>query len=96
MALFHYAGKLTAGRRATPFPSFLTDRSPAEPARTFDLMVDPATEELLKEEAAKQKVELERLVSHAVLVYLAELEFLGANPQEQRSAAPSRPRAARP
>lgn len=96
MALFHYAGKLATGRRTTPFPSFLTDRGPAEPATTFDLIVDPETEALLKEEAAKQGVEMERLVSHAVLVYLAELEFLRAAPHEQRRSAPSRPPTARP
>lgn len=95
MALFHYAGKLKTGRRSTPFPSFLTDRSPAGPAMSFDLIVDPETEALLKEEAAKQDVEVERLVSHAVLVYLAELEFLSAAPHEQRRPAPTRPPAAR-
>lgn len=96
MALFHYAGKLTTGRRTTPIPSFLIDSGTPEPATTFDLIVDPETEELLEEEAARQGVEMEQLVSHAVLVYLAELEFLRAAPQEQRGSAPARPPTAQP
>jgi len=82
IALFHYAGRLRAGRRTTPFPSFLADSTPPEPEMSFELIVDPETEAALQGEAAKQGLEMERLVSHAVLVYLAEFEFLDAAPRE--------------
>ncbi len=94
MALFHYASKLKTGRKPTPFPRFLVDRAPAEPEMAFDLIVDPATEAVLVRESSRQETTLERLVSHAVFVYLAELEFLGAAPREQRRPLASRPQAA--
>jgi hypothetical protein len=82
MALFHYASKLKAGRKPSPFPRFLSGPSP-EVERAFDLTVDPETEAILERDALRQRTTTDRLVSHAVLVYLAELEFLGAAPQEQ-------------
>lgn len=33
---------------------------------------------MLEQEALRQRVSLSQLAAHAVLVYLAELEFLGA------------------
>ncbi len=72
IALFHYASKVKTGRKPTPFPRFLADRGPAEPEMAFDLIVDPETETVLEREAARQGTTLERLVTHAILVYLAE------------------------
>jgi len=76
-ALFHYAGKLKAGRRPTPFPSFLADGGRQEPAVAFDLALDAETEAMLEREALRQRTTTDRLVAHSVMVYLAELEFLG-------------------
>lgn len=87
IALFHYGSKVKTGRKPTPFPRFLADRSPADPEMSFDLIVDPETEAVLEQEAARQETTMERLVTHAVLIYLAELEFLGAAPREQRAAS---------
>jgi hypothetical protein len=80
MALFHYASKLKAGRKPTPFPRFLADRTPQEPEMAFDLLVDAETEAMLEQEALRQRTTMDQLVTHSVLVYLAELEFLGAGP----------------
>ncbi len=80
-ALFHYVGKLKAGRRPTPFPRFLTERAPQEPEMAFDLTIDAETEALLEREALRQRTTISQLVAHTVLVYLAELEFLGAAPR---------------
>lgn len=84
MALFHYASKVKSGRGPVSFPRFLADRGEAEPEMAFDLLVDPATEAVLESETTRQETTLERLVGHAVLVYLAELDFLGAAPTERR------------
>src|SRR5690349_17187573 len=85
MALFHYASKLKTGRKPTPLPRFLSDRATPEPERVLDLIVDAETEAVLEQESSRQQATLERLVGHAVFVYLAELEFLGAAPREPRS-----------
>ncbi len=77
-ALFYYAGKLEAGRRLAPFPRFLDDRGAPEVGLSFDLAVDAETESLLEREAVRQRTTLNQLVAHTVMVYLAELDFLGA------------------
>jgi hypothetical protein len=79
-ALFHYAGKLKTGRRPVAFPRFLADQAPQEAQVAFDLTVDAETEAMLEREALRQRTTLSQLVAHTVLVYLAELEFLGAAP----------------
>ena len=84
-ALFHYARKLKAGRRPPAPPRFLVDQAPREPAVAFDLAVDPETEAMLEREALRQRTTLSQLAAHTVLVYLAELEFLGVSP---RAGAP--------
>jgi hypothetical protein len=86
-ALFHYARKLKAGRRPVAPPHFLDDRDPREPAVAFDLTVDPETEAVLEQEALRQRTTIGRLAAHTVMVYLAELEFLGVAPR----AGASRP-----
>ncbi len=80
-ALCHYAGKLKSGRPPIAPPRFLPEQ-PLRANDALDLAVDSETEELLEHEAAKLGTDLNRLASHSVMVYLAELDFL---------AAPSRP-----
>ncbi len=57
-----------------------------EPEVAFDLAVDPETEAMLEQEALRQRTTLSQLAAHTVLVYLAELEFLGVAPRAE--AAP--------
>jgi hypothetical protein len=87
-ALVHYAYKLRVGRPPVAPPRFLGDAPP--PAVEFELKLDPETEAALEQEALRQRVSSARLAAHAVLAYLAELEFLGATSpapteDEQRS-----------
>lgn len=83
-ALFHYTGKLKTGRRPVSFPRFLAAGAGAqeEPKVSFDLIVDAETEAMLEREALRQRTTTSRLVAHSVLVYLAELEVIGAAPLE--------------
>jgi hypothetical protein len=85
-ALIHYAYKVRVGRRPVAPPRFLGDQPP--PKVEFELKLDPETEAALEQEALRQRVSLARLAAHAVLAYLAELEFLGATspapPEDQR------------
>jgi hypothetical protein len=50
----------------------------------FDLTLDRETEALLAREAAQQRIDVSRLAAHAVLLYLAELDFLGVVPRGGR------------
>lgn len=87
-ALFHYARKLKAGRRPLALPRFLADAERQEPEVAFDLAVDPETEAMLEREALRQRTTMSQLAAHTVLIYLAELEFLGVAPRAQAPATP--------
>ncbi len=78
-ALLHYAYKLKAGRRPIAVPRFL--RPELTPHASFELTLDRETEALLVQEASRQGTTTTRLAAHAVLVYLAELDFLGVVPR---------------
>jgi transglutaminase-like putative cysteine protease len=78
-ALLHYTYKLKVGRRPVAAPRFL--QAETAPQVKFDLTLDRETEALLAQEARRQQTTITRLAAHAVLVYLAELDFLGVVPR---------------
>jgi len=77
-ALSYYRGKLESGRTPLMPPPFLLRGETIEPDAAIDFPIDEATEEIVVREARKLDVAPERLAAHAVLSYLAELDFLGA------------------
>ena len=79
-ALLHYAYKLRVGRRPIAAPRFLGSPLPAE--AKFDLTLDRDSEALLSQEASRLRIDTTQLATHAVLVYLAELDFLGVVPRQ--------------
>jgi hypothetical protein len=78
-ALLHYAYRLKVGRRPIAPPRFL--RSDPSPCVRVDLTLDRESEAVLAEEASRQETTMNRLAAHAVLIYLAELDFLGVVPR---------------
>lgn len=86
-ALLHYVRKLKAGRGPLAAPVFLGDLTTPDPQATFDLTVDAETEAMLDREAERQGTTLSQLVAHTVMVYLAELDFLGVSPRAELGAA---------
>jgi hypothetical protein len=83
-ALLHYAYKLRVSRKPVPAPRFLETAS--EPEAKFELTLDRDSEALLAQEAARQHTTVTRLATHAVMIYLAELEFLGVAPRRHETA----------
>lgn len=80
-ALCHYVDKLRSGRTPVESPCFLRDQPRQEPTHAFDLTLDPETEAVLEQEAARQGTTVGQLAVHSVLAYLAELDFLGVQPR---------------
>jgi hypothetical protein len=78
-ALLHYAYKLKAGRKPIAAPRFLNATTEVE--AEFDLTLDRETEALLAQEAKRLRISTTRLATHAIFVYLAELDFLGVVPR---------------
>jgi hypothetical protein len=74
-ALAHYGDSLARAEPPLAVPVFLEDPPPVE---EVEVDVDPVLEHQLRAEAERQGVEIERLLSHAVLVYLAERDRAGA------------------
>jgi len=76
-ALLHYTQKLKDGRAPIAMPRFLRDQvTPQSAEAVFELTVDCECQELLEREATRQGTSASQLAVHAVLIYLAELEFL--------------------
>lgn len=85
-ALAHYTRRLESGRPPVAPPRFLV-----YPARgdedALELKLDPEIEAMLEREAAKHGTDLDALVTHSVLVYLAEFDFLDNAPAPRLSCS---------
>jgi len=90
-ALRHYARRLRSNRRPLAVPDFRRGTEPTPGALTLELPLSATVEETLAAEAAAQGVSIDRLVSHAVFVYLSDLDGpVGEQPaeSEERAAEP--------
>lgn len=77
-ALSHYSERLRSGRPPVAAPRFVVAEDlQRAPEACLDLAVAPEVEGVLRDEAARQGIDLDTLASHTVFVYLAELDFLG-------------------
>ena len=78
-AMLRYADRLGSTESPLPLPEFLLDRTPSEGLQLeLELELDANVKAALEREAARQMVPLDRIASHAVLTYLAELDAVGA------------------
>ncbi len=74
-ALSHFTQRLDSGRPPLGIPP-VGDEAPPELVHAVDLPVDAHTWALLQREATRQGSTVSQLVTHSVLVYLAELDRL--------------------
>lgn len=97
-ALVYYVGRLRSGRIPIPYPRFLHEGAAAAAAddgfvvrRTESLLeisVDERIEAALDTEARRQRVGIEQLAGHAVMVFLGELDLIGDPAVEKSAQAP--------
>jgi hypothetical protein len=75
-ALRFYVRSLESALTPIAVPAFYLhlDRAPGASAVEFDLAVEPEVETALVEEARRQAVGMQQLLTHAVFVYLADLD----------------------
>ena len=76
VAVSDFARRIAAGKAPVGIPRLAQEASGDEQGRSVDLSVDERTWAVLKREAARQGATLSQLVTHSVLVYLAELDRL--------------------
>ena len=74
-AVSDFTQRIVAGKAPVGIPR-LAEATGGEQERSVDLSVDERTWVLLKREAARQGATLNQLITHSVLVYLAELDRL--------------------
>jgi hypothetical protein len=78
-ALRHYVQPLVRGEEPVGLPPFDCEGSEGTSAHLrFELQIDPEIERTLEEECARQETTLETLLNHAVFIYLATVDELGA------------------
>lgn len=73
-ALLHYTRRLRSGRKPVDLPHRLPDGRPEAPAVDLELSIDPEVERALERETRRQGASLQQLATHAVFVYLADLD----------------------
>jgi hypothetical protein len=74
LALREYAEKLRTGQVPIGIPTFCRDEPQREAELSLDLIVDKETKLVLEREAERQGTTVNRLATHAVLIYLADLD----------------------
>ncbi len=75
-ALSDFTQRISAGKAVVGIPRLAREAPVAEPALALDLPVDERTWAVLEREAARQGATMSQLVTHSVVVYLAELDRL--------------------
>ncbi len=85
-ALRHYTRRLKSAKPPLPLPAFARRAAADGSGAEFELAVVPEVQAALEEEAKAQAVQVEQLIAHAVLVYLADLD----STDEAKPRAPGR------
>jgi len=75
-AVSDFTQRVIAGKAPVGIPRIAQDVPGDEQGHAVELAVDERTWTVLKREAARQGATLSQLVTHSVLVYLAELDRL--------------------
>jgi len=73
-ACLHYARRLRSNRKPQPVPAFYEPGSGDGATIPIEIALAGPVSEELKVEADRQHVPLDRLLQHAALVYLADLD----------------------
>ena len=74
IALRHCAERIASARQLLAIPRFLREAPPTDPSTDEELAVEPELERILEQEVRRQGVPVEQVVSHAVLVFLADTD----------------------
>jgi hypothetical protein len=75
-AVSDFTQRIDAGEAPVGIPQVAQEAAGGEQGHSVDLSVDERTWLVLEREAARQGATLSQLVTHSVLVYLAELDRL--------------------
>lgn len=74
LALRHYGSRLRSGRGPVGFPDFYRHLEAESPVAELELSVDDEVQAMLGREARRHGISIDRVATHAVFVYLADLE----------------------
>lgn len=90
-ALRHYARRVRSARRPPEVPTFMRDAA-LDPATAIELDVPVPYEvqSALEREARLQSLPVERVVAHAIFVYLSDVDTAAGSPRPEELEATSR------
>ena len=74
--LLHYTRRLRSGRSPVGVPGFCSEEPLRDPDSEFEIAIGPETRAALEQEAQRQQVPVTQLLTHAVFVYLADLDTI--------------------
>jgi hypothetical protein len=74
VAMRHYTRRLRSARKPIPIPRFFGEGAQQGERIELEVPFEPEVQETLEREARKREVLLDQLLSHAVFVYLADLD----------------------
>lgn len=77
VALVHYARRLKSGRPPADLPRYALNGQFEDLGTTFEVPIDGAVQAVLEQDAARNGVRLSDVLTHAVLVYLADMDATG-------------------
>ena len=73
-AVLYYLALLGSERTATRIPSFSRSEAPEGAMMKVELALDESEWSALEQDATKQRLPIERLVEHVVLLFLADID----------------------
>jgi hypothetical protein len=76
-AVRHYTRRLRSARKPVEIPRFLRDEIQQGGRIELEVPLEPEVQEMLEQEAREHEVVVDQLLSHAVFVYLADLDIAG-------------------
>lgn len=75
-ALSHYAKRLASGHTPAGFPQFRRETAYEPQGSEYEVPLERRVETALKREERRQRANLEQLATHAVFVFLADMDRL--------------------
>lgn len=78
-ACIHYARRLRSGRKPLRVPRFYRRLGPGIGSTSVEFLLDERVRKQLESEAKRQHVQMDELLLHAALVYLADLDSASAS-----------------
>ena len=84
-ALLHYTRRLKSGWEPVGLPQFCRDQPLPDAGAVLELAVSPEIAAVLEHEARRHQVSVDRVLAHAVFVFMADLDSASGSESDARA-----------